>query len=539
MILKRVILSLAAIILTLGLLELGFRIIGYDLNRSPNWRHSTQYGWTIDPHAKNMDNVNPAGFRYTPVDSAKPPATKRILILGDSFAQAGGIPYAGSFPGLLERWLNSGEGGIRWQVINLGVGDWGTAQELITLQKHGLAYRPDVVVIQTFPMNDLANNAIGLASTASLQDHHRPYFTINDGALQPACLNPWRTRLRNLSLLFGFCENVFIPHGKLLPDQDPEDRVAIMKQKGEFFMENARLKGLEFPGWVYSMMPEAHQPAPVREGWQVTRRILRAMADLLQTHDVPGVAMVVPYLKTFEPYWERNRTLLGAPHSVPGYGTSRMERILSDLGIPVICFREKILAGGPGAGDLFLFDGHFSPLGHFYAAMWILDMLDREGIAEGVSAPVAVSTIDLMSRDYPEGVRATGLSEITREEDTGWRFGLGPQTVLVFSAPDEGTIGLDFHLVSLIRGQGFTITVNDSEEKSHLKLDQDAEMQATLSIPVQPGRNEVRFIYDDWNRKNQAYFPEDQRPLAVKFLSLTIGGIDTILLRDKSSDTNN
>jgi hypothetical protein len=522
MIWKRVVISLLAVILTLVVLELGFRISGYDLNRSPNWRHSTEYGWTIDPQAENMDNIHPDGFRYTPVNSEKPTDTKRIIILGDSFVQAAGVPYAKSFPGLLEHWLNAGEERMRWEIINLAVGDWGTAQEWIALREYGMAYSPDVVIVQTFPMNDMANNAIGLVNTGSLQDHHRPYFVIADEALRPACLNPWRTSLRNVSLLFGFCENVFIPHVKLLPDQDPEDRAGIMKQKGDFFLENARMKGLEYPGWVYSLMPEPHQPAPVREGWRVTEGILGAMAEMLDGRGVPCIALVVPYFKTFEPFWGRNKSLLGAPDSVPDYGTERMEIIFHDLGMPLISLRTRINEGDLEPGELFHFDGHFSPLGHFYTACWILEIFEREGILEQGALPPEVPSINLMSRDQPEGVWITGLSEITGEEGKGRRFGLGPQTVLIFSVPGEGERELAFRMTPLMHGQGITIAVNDSPEESCLKLDRDAEMEAALTIPVRHGRNEIRIMYDDWNRKNEVYFPEDKRPLAVVFLDLTI-----------------
>ena len=45
------------------------------------------------------------------------------------------------------------------EVLNLGVGGYGTAQQLLTLEEDGLRYRPDLVVLGFFLGNDVQNNS--------------------------------------------------------------------------------------------------------------------------------------------------------------------------------------------------------------------------------------------------------------------------------------------------------------------------------------------------------------------------------------------
>ncbi|MBU1849701.1 MAG: hypothetical protein KKH40_03155, partial [Nanoarchaeota archaeon] len=51
------------------------------------------------------------------------------------------------------------ENKLDYEVINLGVSGYGTDQELILLQKEGLKYNPDVVILGFYLENDKPDNS--------------------------------------------------------------------------------------------------------------------------------------------------------------------------------------------------------------------------------------------------------------------------------------------------------------------------------------------------------------------------------------------
>ena len=85
------------------------------------------------------------------------PRTRRVLVLGDSFAFGYGVGDDAVVTAVLEEIL--GRTGRRAEVLNLAVSGSGQAEELITWRCRGKAYRPDVVVMFYFD-NDIGNNAV-------------------------------------------------------------------------------------------------------------------------------------------------------------------------------------------------------------------------------------------------------------------------------------------------------------------------------------------------------------------------------------------
>lgn len=78
----------------------------------------------------------------------------RILVLGDSFTYAGKVYYEDGYAARLERILNSDNTfGKRVEVIKLAYPGYATLDELTALEKIGLRYSPDLVLLQIF-LND-------------------------------------------------------------------------------------------------------------------------------------------------------------------------------------------------------------------------------------------------------------------------------------------------------------------------------------------------------------------------------------------------
>jgi lysophospholipase L1-like esterase len=92
--------------------------------------------------------------RDTPVHLSKPPGVYRILVLGDSQTE-GWVNNDEHFSAQLERLLNEGPTGPRFEVLNAGVSAYSPAHELLWYERHGARLQPDLVVLAFYPGNDL------------------------------------------------------------------------------------------------------------------------------------------------------------------------------------------------------------------------------------------------------------------------------------------------------------------------------------------------------------------------------------------------
>ncbi len=98
---------------------------------------------------------NGLGFRDRDHDVTKPPGVYRILVLGDSIAMGLRTDDTDDiFPSALERTLRAS--GRNVEVLNFGVSGYNTQQEVAMLADRGLAFDPDLVVLQ-YCLNDRAH----------------------------------------------------------------------------------------------------------------------------------------------------------------------------------------------------------------------------------------------------------------------------------------------------------------------------------------------------------------------------------------------
>ena len=97
-------------------------------------------------------HTNSLGFRDTREYSlTKAPGTFRIIVLGDSVTFGHGALYETSYPYLLEQRLRQWRPDVNWEVWNLGIPGYNTAQELAYLNEVGPRFAPDLVVVGFFP----------------------------------------------------------------------------------------------------------------------------------------------------------------------------------------------------------------------------------------------------------------------------------------------------------------------------------------------------------------------------------------------------
>ena len=121
--------------------------------------------------------INARGLRGPDYDHAKPAGTRRVLILGDSFAEGYYVDEHETARAVLEKRLNAGPC-PGWEVVNGGTIAYSTDQEYLFFREEGFRYAPDLVTL-LFYHNDLLYNARPRGPGGEV----KPFFQVEDGRL--------------------------------------------------------------------------------------------------------------------------------------------------------------------------------------------------------------------------------------------------------------------------------------------------------------------------------------------------------------------
>jgi lysophospholipase L1-like esterase len=155
-----------SLVLTILLLESGLRLLGVEpVAVNPDQRHFWAYdpllGWASRAGASGpFDNgffrvhveIGSRGLRGPERPYEKPPGTRRIVVVGDSFAWGFGVEWADGLAARLEAALPDTE------VVDGAVSGYSTDQSLIWLRREGLRYEPDTVVYVLSGNDDIMNH---------------------------------------------------------------------------------------------------------------------------------------------------------------------------------------------------------------------------------------------------------------------------------------------------------------------------------------------------------------------------------------------
>ena len=165
---KRVAFSALSLVLFLGLLEGGARVVGPGfmpedtardvghgeaLPNEPNLVGDEVTGWRAlrgvqqDFGVPAPTEVNSRGLRDSEIPVEKPPGERRVLLLGDSTVYGVMVSDAQSFGGALEASLKAS--GESVEVLNGGCPGYSSWQALQALKSRLLDYQPDLVVVAT------------------------------------------------------------------------------------------------------------------------------------------------------------------------------------------------------------------------------------------------------------------------------------------------------------------------------------------------------------------------------------------------------
>lgn len=92
--------------------------------------------------------INTLGFWDRDYAIPKPPGVFRVAVLTGSIANDGTLPDEARFPAVLEEELaRTAPPGVTIDVVNMGVEGYNTMQQVRVLEKTGLRYEPDLVLV--------------------------------------------------------------------------------------------------------------------------------------------------------------------------------------------------------------------------------------------------------------------------------------------------------------------------------------------------------------------------------------------------------
>ncbi|MCP4356529.1 MAG: SGNH/GDSL hydrolase family protein [Chloroflexi bacterium] len=180
--------ALGSILFTIFLIEGGVRLLFGAQPAPGRFTADPQLGWIWTPNYDQIEaykqgttfrmQVNSQGYRDDhDYAQPKPEGTIRIIALGDSIVASPGVELAKSFPQQLERLIQAEYSNQKIEVMNAGVDDYSTEQELIWLQEQGLDYEPDLLIVHVY-LNDSRSFVRPSSTQAALAN-----FTVNHSAV--------------------------------------------------------------------------------------------------------------------------------------------------------------------------------------------------------------------------------------------------------------------------------------------------------------------------------------------------------------------
>lgn len=258
--------------------------------------------------------INSDGLRGPETPLEPPPGTYRIALLGDSFIEGFEVPYSRTVGEVLERRLSALRG-TPVEVLNFGVGGYGTTQQLLTLRHKVWKYSPDLVLLAVTTGNDIADNSRELKRTEYVPYHeYQGNRLVLDTTFRSApgyrSRTVWTRRMLTV-----------VQHSRLA---QVVNRVRKVRRKSERQARNAGERTDEL-----GLRDEVHVPPTTsewREAWRITEGVLRLMRDESRSRGTPFALVTL------------TRGIQVTPDR------ARKDRFLRELGADDLYYPERRLA---------------------------------------------------------------------------------------------------------------------------------------------------------------------------------------------------
>lgn len=306
----------------------------------------------------NRDRINSLGLNDAERSVEKPPGTRRILMLGDSFIFGQGVPREKTVASLLEERLHGVE------VVNAGIPGYCLDQEYLFYRDRGRRLEPDLVLVAFF-VNDLEAPRFEMDLTRG-EDGLPAYFTPTEGTLRRrqesvarSAVSGW---LRAHSLFYVLVRNRI---DNLLFRLGNPDR--------------SRAEAVQPPAFAPIFLVEPDEETSAK--WESAYRTLDALEDLVRADgsDLALLSVPSPNQISEEEFerWGRTR----------GLDPSRYSRRKPYETLSAWCERSgtpcldllKTFEGRDRDRHYFRWDLHWTPEGHRLAADAIEAFLESLG----------------------------------------------------------------------------------------------------------------------------------------------------------------
>jgi hypothetical protein len=244
---------------------------GISLRPGLEARHHTE--------GRNIIKISSAGLRDQEHSKIKPENTFRIAVLGDSQAEAMGVPLETTFWAVMERKLNQCEnfGGKQVEAINFGVADFGTAQELMALRHYAWDYSPDLVLLAISTSTDIRNNSRILDGSPV-----RPYFyyegnelKFDDSFLQSSeykARSTWAAKVLYTFLTYSRTLQILREARTRLMDDQAVQRKKRLEENVEIEIDDAIREHN-----IFTMVYREPRDKIWQEAWKITEGLLMLM----------------------------------------------------------------------------------------------------------------------------------------------------------------------------------------------------------------------------------------------------------------------
>jgi hypothetical protein len=350
-------------------------------------------GWVLTPDASYHNTLpertvyvkyNSEGWRDVEHSVETHSRNLRVLVLGDSFMEAYSVNSEESFPRRLEELVQ--DLGHEIEVLNFGVGGYGTLQEYLAFKEMGEKYKPSIVLLGFYVANDIMNNSLELESLIS-NKISRPFLEPDRSAFGRISEFDYADAQRRFDTAKARQDTVAFKltrHSVLWSKMYDEYRRIINKlsDTGKDKQEpvDSSRKELALLGVHY-----CEEPPEYTRSWDITKRILSRLRDDLEVIGGRLVIFTVPSHFEVSPQDMKKVTDNSEnPDNLcieEAAGYRRLGLILKELEIDFIDllpeFRSVVREG---ATELYWrSDRHWNPEGHSLAARSVAKaLLNRE-----------------------------------------------------------------------------------------------------------------------------------------------------------------
>ena len=369
----------SVIIINVIIIEATLQIVDYPPTKHHKLfcEHNELLGWQLIPNHEGwhrtkeyaiLEKTNSKGLREEELAYEKADDVKRILFLGDSFAEGYAVELEERFSEKLGTMLNNRQNGGKpiFETINAGVGGYSTDQEYLFYIQEGYKYDPDLVVLM-FYMNDIWYNKQNKNGRGS-----KPLFVLNDERLELTGVPvPKKSKAT-----FSESTRMFIGKSKLAT-------------LGHSFVSSFKKK---YSSTDVFQDPESNPE--VKKAWEMTEAIIKQLDNEVSGSGKEFAVFYIPH--RMQVYSEDYKSIakemandgLDAGANEQKASLDKIEQRLFD-----ICERNNISCIGTshtyqasaeellGKGLLYFpDDGHWTKEGHAAAADIIFEYISQDGI---------------------------------------------------------------------------------------------------------------------------------------------------------------